>query len=191
MGAETIQPFDWQRIFLGDEPPFFLLEIVFRTVFMYFYTLAVTRLLGKRALGDLSAFDYIIVIAIGTATGDPMIFPDVPLLHGMLVLTAVVLLERALAYWTMHSRRLEKVAESTPSLLIRDGEILSDGLKDERVSEEEILSLLRLEGVRDLGAVERAYLEPTGNLSVFRYPEDKQRRMRSTFPPAEEANPTQ
>jgi uncharacterized membrane protein YcaP (DUF421 family) len=187
MGAETIQPFDWQRMFLGDEPPLFLLEIAFRTAFMYAFTLFITRFLGKRALGDLTSFDYIIVIAIGSATGDPMIFPDVPLLHGMAVLTIVVILERLLAYWTQRSRALEAAAESTPSLLVRDGQIRYGALEHERVSEEEVLSLLRLAEVRDVGEVERAYLEPTGSLSVFRYPEGRERPVKSTFPPAEEA----
>lgn len=182
MAAEMV-PFDWKRMFLGDMPASILLEIAFRTAWMYLFALIVARTIGKRAMGDTTPFDNLIIIAIGSATGDPMLGPAVPLLHGMMVLTAVVLLERFVARMAVRSGRIEKLVDSTPSPVVRDGAVVEEWLERERVSRGELMSMLRLNGVRDVGEVERAFLEPTGTLSVFLYPEDKARQVCSTFPP--------
>lgn len=93
---EEIQVFDWKRIFLGDLEPAFALEVAFRTGFMFAYTIILVRLLGKRGIGQLSPFELVIIIALGSAVGDPMFYPDVPLFHAMVVVTVIVLLQRAL-----------------------------------------------------------------------------------------------
>jgi uncharacterized membrane protein YcaP (DUF421 family) len=181
--SDSLQVFDWQRIFLGDLPLIFLAEILFRTTWMYVWALLVTRLTGKRAVGDLSSFDYIIVIAIGSSTGDPMFMPDIPLLHGMLVLTVVMLLERLVTTISRHWGRFERVVESTPTPLVRDGTLLEESLARERMTEGELMSMLRLAGVRDLGEVERAWLEPSGQLSLFKRTQEPAPAVRSTWPP--------
>lgn len=178
----TLLPFDWQRIFLGDESPLFLLEIVFRTVWMFAWLLLLARLLGKRALNDLTPFDYILVIALGSAVGDPMMVPNVPLTHGMLVMTVIVLLEIALARITRTSKAVEKVVDSTPTLLVKNGKILDLEMDVESISNRELLMLLRLEGIRSVGEVERAYLEPSGQLSIFRYDQGAEVEGVSTMP---------
>jgi uncharacterized membrane protein YcaP (DUF421 family) len=74
----------------GDEPPLFLLEIVFRTMVIYGYTMALMRWLGSRTIGQLSSIEFLLVIALGSAVGDAMFYPDVPLLHAIAVITVVV-----------------------------------------------------------------------------------------------------
>jgi len=71
----TFKVFDFHRIFVGDTPPLFLLEIVFRTLIMYAYTVALLRVLGKRGMGQLSMLELAIIIAFGSAVGDPMVEP--------------------------------------------------------------------------------------------------------------------
>ncbi len=65
MGETAQHSFDLYRIFLGDQPPGFFLEIMFRTVVMYLYVLLLLRLLGKRGMGQLSPFEFTIIIALG------------------------------------------------------------------------------------------------------------------------------
>lgn len=178
----TITPFDWQRIFLGTESPWYLIEVVFRTIWMFLWLLLLARMLGKRALNDLTPFDYIMVIALGSAVGDPMMAPNVPLVHGMMVMTVIVFLEMLLARWTRRSKTVEKVVDSTPTLLIKNGRILDPAMGVEAISDRELLMLLRLEGVRNVGRVERAYLEPSGQLSLFLYDEGNEMQGLSTLP---------
>src|SRR3954470_23634218 len=81
--------FDFHRIFLGDLPIYFLLEIVFRTLIMYSYTIILLRILGKRGMGQLSTLEVAIIICFGSAVGDPMLGAEVPILHGMVAITVV------------------------------------------------------------------------------------------------------
>ncbi|HEX5657214.1 MAG TPA: DUF421 domain-containing protein [Polyangiales bacterium] len=163
--------FDLKRIFLGELPLWFLAEIVFRTTIIYAYTLLLVRLLGKRGLGQLSPFDFVIVIALGSAVGDPMFYQEVPLIHTMLVITVVVLLQRGVSRLTEKSALAERFIDSEPRRLVRRGVVDLKNLRDEQLDPEELFSALRVQGVRQLGEVQLAYIEPSGAISVLNEPE--------------------
>ena len=168
-----IQPFDWQRIFIGDAPLLFLLEIAFRTFFMYVFTLLLVRVIGKRGLTQLSPFEYMIIIVLGSAAGDPTFYPDVPLTHAMVVMVAVVILQKLLELLTEKNRPLEIAVEGQMRRLVRDGQVLEPALRAEGLSKTELYAELRSEGVECMGQVRFAYLEPSGWVSVLR---DEDRR---------------
>ena len=159
---------EFDRIFLGDLTVELVVEIVLRTAVMYLYTLALVRVLGKRGLGQLSPFELVIIVALGSAVGDPMFYADVPLVHGIIVITAVVGLQRILVKVTERNKGIERLVESIPVLLVRDGGLLADALDQEDLSENEVFMGLRQQGIEFLGEVRRAYLEPSGLISVFK-----------------------
>lgn len=161
--------FDLHRIFLGDLPWTFVLEIAFRTGVMFTYALLMVRVIGKRGLAQITPFEYLLIVAIGSSVGDPMVMPDVPLLHGMAVLTFVVLLHQAYVRVTERSERLEALMQGETVTLVADGRMNIEAMHEEGISDEELFEGLRLAGVEHLGEVRRAYLEMSGNLSVFRY----------------------
>lgn len=160
--------FDLRQIFLGDQPPIFIAEIVLRTAIIYAYTLVLVRFIGKRGLGQMSAFDFLIVIALGSAVGDPMFYPEVPLAHGMAVITVVVALQRAVSFVTEKSTRAQTLVEGDPVRLVLDGVIDCARLAEEQLQREELFSSLRLAGITQLGQVARAYIEPSGHVSVMK-----------------------
>lgn len=187
---ETAQhSFDLYRIFLGDHPPGFLLEILFRTVVMYLYVLLLLRLLGKRGMGQLSPFEFTIIIALGSAVGDPMFYADVPLLHCLAVVTVVVGLTRFVTYLSNRSEAAEKFLEGQPCCVVTDGELDLESIDQERFSREELFMLLREKGVSQLGQVRRAYVEPSGGISAFRAPEDRTGPGLPIIPPYDELTP--
>ena len=161
---------EFERILLGDLTWIAVLEILLRTALLFLYTLVLIRLVGKRGLAQLSAFELLIIVALGSAVGDPMFYPEVPVLSGVVVITAVVALERVLVLITERNRAIERVIESVPVCVVADGNLVQANLDKEDLSKSEIQMLLRLEGVENLGDVRRAYLEPTGKVSVFWYP---------------------
>jgi uncharacterized membrane protein YcaP (DUF421 family) len=167
-------------MFIGDTDLTFVLQIVIRTTFMYLYTLALVRLLGKRGMGQLSPFEMVIIVALGSAVGDPMFYDNVPLLHGIAVVTVVVALERLLVVLTQRNRRLERLIESSPVLLVTDGAIDQEAMNQEELSEGELFMSLREASIEQLGEVRLAYLEPNGKVSVFRSEEPQ--RGRSVLP---------
>ncbi|WP_052195530.1 DUF421 domain-containing protein [Deinococcus radiopugnans] len=172
MSGPEIIPFDWQRIWLGDAPPLFLLEIVFRTVVIFVWLLFLLRLTGKRGLAQLSALELVIVIALGSAAGDPLFYPEVPLLHAMLALALVVGFQRVLARLVVRSERVEAFMDGQPVELVRDGVFSMAALERANLSREDLFEKLRAQGVLQLGEVRRAYFEQDGHLTVFRHDAD-------------------
>ena len=117
---EQVVAFDLPRMLLGDEPPLFLLEIAVRTLIIYVYTLTLVRWLGGRSIGQLSMVEFLLVIALGSAVGDAMFYPDVPLVHAMVVITIVVMLDKALSFLVMRNTVLEDVIEGRTAEVVRD-----------------------------------------------------------------------
>ncbi|MFC6660721.1 DUF421 domain-containing protein [Deinococcus multiflagellatus] len=171
MGAETV-PFDWGRMFLGDVPPLFLLEIAFRTTLMFLWLVFLLRITGKRGLAQLSPLELAIVIGLGSAAGDPMFYPEVPLLHAMLVLALVVALQRLMSHLVIHSEAVETFVEGTPIELVRDGVLSRQAMVRANLSREDVFERLRAQGVRQLGQVQRLYFEQDGALTVFTHAGD-------------------
>ncbi len=165
---ETIQAFDWGRMLFGDEPPGFLLEIAFRTVVIYFYALVLLRWLGSRAIGQLSTIEFLLVIALGSAVGDAMFYPDVPLFHALLVVTLVVAANKLLDIVISKSLSVEQAIEGTPEEAVRDGVICRGFLEGGTLSNSELFQQLRENGVQQLGEVAHAYLETNGRLTIFK-----------------------
>jgi uncharacterized membrane protein YcaP (DUF421 family)/predicted RNA-binding Zn-ribbon protein involved in translation (DUF1610 family) len=174
--------FDLERIFFGNLSWLLLFEIVLRTVVLYIYALFMLRLLGKRGMGNLSPFELAIIIALGSAVGDPMFYPDVPLVHGMIVMTVIVLLQRGVTWLSRRNQRVEAFVESRASCLVADGRLVLDALNREMLAQQELFTALRKAGVVHLGQVKRAYLESTGQLSVFKYPLEEERPGLSLLP---------
>lgn len=174
--------FDLQKMLIGDLPWTFTFEIVVRTMIMYLFTVLVVRLMGKRGMGQIAPFEFVIIVALGSAVGDPMFYPDVPLLHAMVVLTTIVVLHRGLAWVTEGHEQMERFVEGAPARVIADGRILTESLDHEEVSRSELFSLLRQEGIEHLGEVRLGYLETSGRLSVFRLPDKEIRQGLSTLP---------
>ena len=83
---QPVTPFDLQRMFLGEQPLLFYAEILVRTLIIYAYTLVMIRWIGGRGVAQLSMVEFVLVIALGSAVGDAMFYPDVPLLAAMLVI---------------------------------------------------------------------------------------------------------
>ncbi len=173
MATTTPYAFDWYIMFFGREPVqvLFLIEILMRTAIMYFYTLLNIRLISSRSITQLNSFELIIVIALGTAMGDPMFYPDIPLISGMITVTVMVLLTQLIEVLTERFPLLEKIVEGEPVMIIKNGAILKDRLRHTNFSEEELFERLRLLGIKNVGQIEYAFIESTGQISVIKSPQ--------------------
>lgn len=172
---ERVDPFDWHRIFFGNENDYlYLLEIGFRVGFIYIFTVVLMRYMGKRGNRSLSIFENVLIIALGSATGDAMFYPKVPLIYACLVIAIIVGLTRLLQYIQMLSKPINTFLDGKPIAVVRHGKIENTGLKESRIREEELFGLLRQNGIRNLGEVEFAFFERSGKLSVFSYEGQKE-----------------
>ena len=160
-------PFDFTRMVLGTAPFLFYLEIIVRIVIVYSYTLALLRWIGSRTIAQLSTVEFLLVIALGSAVGDGMFYPDVPLLHALLVITAVVLINKGVDMLLYRSETMKTAIDGNAIEVVRNGRIAAEGLANRNMSVAELHELLRLHGATNLGEIAIAYVEANGQMSVF------------------------
>jgi uncharacterized membrane protein YcaP (DUF421 family) len=165
---EEIIPFDWRRIWLSNETSWdYLGEVAFRTVVMFLFLLVILKFLSKRGVKQLSVFELAIIIALGSATGDPMFYHNVPLLQGVVVMVLVVLMYRTITRFTFKSTFLEEVLEGKPVCLLEDGRIDYDNFRLVKLPYDKFFAELRVRSVDHLGQVRRVYLETSGDVSIY------------------------
>ncbi len=175
MAESSIEVFEITRILVADTPWHFLLEVIIRSVFMFIFALIIMRFLGRRAIHQLTSFDLLLIIALGSAMGDPMIYPNVAILWSVFGITSIMVLYRIQNALANRYAWYEDLTEGSPVKIITDGILNSKELKKHTLIQDDIFLLLRNEGIRSLGEVEAAYLERDGSLSVFKFRTGKQK----------------
>lgn len=168
-----LQSFDWHQLLLGEEDWGFLVETFFRSLIMFIVLLMGLQILGKRGVKQLSVFELVVIIGLGSAAGDPMFYRDVGLLPAIIVFIMVVGLYKLITYFVAKSKRFEHLVEGRPVCLISEGRFAIDSFKKETLAQDEFFAELRMASVKHLGQVEQAYIETSGNLSIFFYPDDQ------------------
>jgi len=144
-----------------------LLEHIYRTVFVYFLVLVVIRMMGKREIGQLSPFDFVVAIIIAELAAIPMEATDEPLWNSILPLVILGLLEVVMSYATLFSRTLRCIVCGRPQVIIKSGQLLRNEMRKARYNLDDLLGQLRDKGIVDVGEVEFAVLETSGKLSVI------------------------
>ena len=155
---QPITPFDLQRMFLGDYPLLFYAEVAVRIVIIYGWTLLLIRWIGGRGVAQLSMVEFLLVIALGSAVGDAMFYPEVPLLVAMFVISLIVLINKILDKLIVRSQRAEQIIDGSPVAILRDGALEIAGLHARDLGTDEVKAMLRGQGVSNLGQVEHACL---------------------------------
>jgi uncharacterized membrane protein YcaP (DUF421 family) len=147
----------------------FIVSIIVRTVLVTIFVVLVIRWMGHKGLGQLNMYELLILIGLGSAIGDPMIYQEMSLPHAFTSIIIVVILFKVFDFFTMRSKKFSKITVSEPILLAKDGQIVREGMKAARFNDEEYHSLMRLHGIRDLSEIEESYLEMNGQVSFLKY----------------------
>ncbi len=169
---EPVQPFDWERILIHDFPWTYLGEVAFRTVFMFIVVLTALTISGKREVRQLSVYELVLLIGLGSAAGDPMFYDDVPLASAVVVFTVVMGCYKLITYISDRNKTVRHVLEGKPVYVIENGCILTQNFDQEDLGMDELLADLRVAGIEQLGQIRTAILEPNGQLSVFQFKAD-------------------
>lgn len=151
---------------LGPHPPLFYAEIALRILMLLALLLLVVHILGKRGQQNLSPMQQLLMVALGSAAGDVMLYPDVSIGYAAMVLVGVTVLTIGIEKSASHSRKFRDYLESRPCVLVQDGQIDLATLKRERTTRRELYAILRQNGARALSQVELAILEVTGEITV-------------------------
>jgi uncharacterized membrane protein YcaP (DUF421 family) len=165
--------FDWQRILFSDQEYSFFWEILLRTPLMFLAVVIVLKFTGKRGVQQLSIFEMVMIITLGSAAGDSMFYEDVGLLHAVAVFILVLAVYRVLIWLITKFEWFELLIEGKPIFIIREGKMCLDELNSKELGSDEFFGTLRGQHVDQLGQVKYAVLEDTGSLSVFYFPDDE------------------
>ena len=160
---------DWHRIFFSDHPYSFFFEILLRTPIMFLGVVLVLRLTGKRGVQQLSIFEMVMIITLGSAAGDAMFYEDVGILHALAVFVIVLIGYRIIIFVIEKNPKAELFLEGEPVYIIRDGVLTLESIKGVEMGSDEFFGGLRGNNVEHLGQVRIAVLEDTGKISVFYY----------------------
>jgi uncharacterized membrane protein YcaP (DUF421 family) len=148
-----------------------LLELLLtsaRAVAVYVLMLVVIRLLGKRTVGNFSAFDLLIALMLGEVV-DEIIYGDVRFLQGTVAIVTLAAVTALDSWASYRHTRLQAILEGQPTVLVRDGKFVQKGMRSERLNEQDVFAMLRLQGVLDMREVHLATLETDGEVSVLKH----------------------
>ncbi|MFB5662199.1 DUF421 domain-containing protein [Alteribacillus sp. HJP-4] len=141
--------------------------VVFRTLFAYFFLLVILRLMGKREIGQLSVLDFVVSIMIAELAVMSIEDVNVPIRDGVTPIIVLSSVQILMAYLSLKSPRIRRLADGRPSFLIRNGEINEKEMKRQRYNFDDLLMQVRQKDIKNISDVEFAILEANGQLSVF------------------------
>ena len=166
---DPITSIDLGRILIGEQPMIYWIEIMFRVLVVYLIALVFLRAGGKNSRKQLTPMSMLLVVALGSIVGDTMFTPGLSILYVILIISVVTALQYLVNMLAIRSGKANMILNSRANLVVEHGMIMEGALCDELLSKEELYSELRLNGIRDLGEVEYAFLEISGSVSVFKY----------------------
>lgn len=140
---------------------------VLKPILIYLGALGMVRLVGKRALGELSLFDLVVMAMIGDVITVVGLERTVPLVHGLFFLGILGGMEIVFSLLVFRYPRWARRLEGAPTLLINKGTVNKKNLRQENISINDLRQELRKHGVDRMERVERAYLEANGKFSVI------------------------
>lgn len=163
----------FEKIFVEGIELDFLYEIAARSAIMFFFILCVLRLSGRRGIKQLTLFEVAIILGLGSAAGDPMFQPDVPIINALVVLFTVIFFYKLITWAAVRSSAINKALEGSAKVIVRDGMFDVENERKQMFSEQEFFAELRNKSVEHLGQIRIGLLEVDGTISLLYYPSDE------------------
>jgi uncharacterized membrane protein YcaP (DUF421 family) len=163
---------DWHKMFAVNTP---VLEIFLRGTIVYLALFVFLRYIVKREVGTVGIADLLVIVVIADAAQNAMAGDYISITHGLLLVGTIILWNYALDWLAFHSPRLRIVIEPQPLPLVRDGRVMRRNLRRALITDDELMSQLRLQGVDDVAQVKTANMERDGRISVVERDTDGKR----------------
>lgn len=149
-----------------------IMLIIVRSIISFVLLLALARFMGKQQMSQLTFFDYVVGITIGSIAASMSVDQNIKILNGLASLVIWGGFSILIALVTLKSYTFRKVTDGTPTVLIKNGQIQEKNLKKMRMPFDEIMPLLRQKNAFKLSDVELAVMETNGQLSVMKKTEN-------------------
>jgi uncharacterized membrane protein YcaP (DUF421 family) len=142
-------------------------EIVARTLIIYASLLLALRVAGKREIGQMTAFDLVVILLISNAVQNAMVGSDVSVTGGLIAAGALIGVNYGVATARERVPLLREAVEGSPTIVVSDGKLLRQNIRREGLAEEEVLMAIREHGIDRIDEVRLAVLETDGSISVL------------------------
>ncbi|QIK82287.1 DUF421 domain-containing protein [Sanguibacter sp. HDW7] len=143
------------------------METVIRAAVVFLALWAITRVVGRSTLGELSSFELIVFVTMGDLVQQAVTGQDSSVTGAVLAVGTMAALTIILAWFNARSRKLHAVVTGRPVVVVSDGAADHDTLRRERLAYDDLLGAARQQGIEDLRSVRLAVLEPNGKVSFF------------------------
>jgi uncharacterized membrane protein YcaP (DUF421 family) len=143
-------------------------QFAIRGAIAYLGLFVLLRCTGKRAFGEMSPFDIVVLILVGGALRSAIVGKDTSMLGPFIAILTILLLDRLLGFLSTRSEAFNRLLEGTPLLLARSGQVIPDALKRATIPAQAFERELRLHEIDSLDRVDNAYLESNGRISILK-----------------------
>ena len=168
MDKDKIHLGDIKRIILGEAPWEFMAEVFFRTIISYIVILVIVKMLGKRMSGRLTPTEMAVMLMFGAVVSGSMQIPDRGILEATFVLILIVFIQRLITLWAFKNKKFEDAILGTMTVLIKDGVLQTKQMSAEKISRNQLFSMLRSKQIKQLGEIKRVYIETSGSFSIYK-----------------------
>lgn len=150
-----------------------MFSLILRTLILYIVVIVSIRLMGKRQVGDMQPGELVVTILISEIAAIPIQDADVPVLYGVSSIALLISAEIIVSFLALKNMKFRKMINGGSAIIIKDGIIDQNKMKQLRLTMPDLMELLRLQNVFDISEVGYAILETNGNLSVVLKPENR------------------
>jgi uncharacterized membrane protein YcaP (DUF421 family) len=145
-------------------------QIAFNTFIAFIVIYILSRILGKKLISQMTFFDFVAGVSLGSLVGSVILAPDIPIWKGSISLIIFAAISFVVDYTSLKSYRGRKILNDEPTPIIKEGKILENGMKEVRLTIDDLLFQFRKKDIFYLDEVEYAFLETDGTISALKKP---------------------
>jgi len=144
------------------------MDSVLRAAIIYFFVLLIFRIAGKRSVAEITTFDFVLLLIISETTQAALVNGNNSITNSLILIVTMVGLDIALSLIKQRSKKVEKLLEGAPLVIVEDGKPIKERMDKSRVDEDDILAAARtLRGLERLEQIKYAVLERNGGISII------------------------
>jgi uncharacterized membrane protein YcaP (DUF421 family) len=143
------------------------MDLVIRAAVIFCFIFLITRIAGRRQLGELEPFDVILLVVLGDLVQQGITQSDESVTGTFIVISTITLLSVAVGWLSFRFKPVRQVTEGDPIILIHDGELIQNNLRRERLTRHDLEEEARKQQFSSLGQIRWAILEDDGAISII------------------------
>ena len=143
------------------------MDIALRAVFLYAFVVFLMRVMGRRELSSLTAVDLVLLIVLGDAIQQGLTQDDDSVTGAVIAISTIAALQVGSSYLSYKSRRVRRVLEGEPIVIVQDGKLIGRNLKRDRLTEGDVAEEMRAQQIASVEDVEWGILESNGTMSFI------------------------